>query len=195
MAGQKRALEDNSSRNVKKSKLAKDKSKDVSENPVQFMSIANEEIDFPRGGGTSLTAAEVKAIQAEATQEADNELFAVSSSMLLKVSSVEYNLPQASGKSQKKKSKSSTKSKAGLTPKKDVVRIEHLNYKVLSSHTVEIYALNHAFSAHCSGHEGPWPNRVDTTPGSHYIPTEPTHGPCSHHTSYISVDKSSRINA
>ena len=83
MAGQKRALEDSSTRSVKKSKLAKDKTKDVSENPVELMSsLANEEIDFPRGGGTSLTAAEVKAIRAEATQEADNELLAVSSVIL-----------------------------------------------------------------------------------------------------------------
>ena len=87
MAGQKRALEDSSTRSVKKSKLAKDKTKDVSENPVELMSsLANEEIDFPRGGGTSLTAAEVKAIQAEATQEADNELLAVSSVILLDMS-------------------------------------------------------------------------------------------------------------
>lgn len=87
MAGQKRALEDNSSRNVKKSKLGKDT---VPENPVQLIStLVNEEIDFPRGGGTSLTAAEVKAIQAEATQEADNELLAVSSVILLEMSSAE----------------------------------------------------------------------------------------------------------
>lgn len=111
MAGQKRALEDNSSRNVKKSKLAKDKLTDVPEKPVQLISdLMNEEVDFPRGGGTSLTAAEVKTIRAEATQEANEELFA------------------ASGKSQKKKSRSD-KNKASVTPKKDVVRIEHLNYK------------------------------------------------------------------
>lgn len=112
MAGQKRALEDNSSRNVKKIKLVKDRLTDVPEKPVQLISsLINEEVDFPRGGGTSLTAAEVKAIRAEATQEANEELFA------------------ASGKSQKKKSRSDAKSKASVTPKKDVVRIEHLNYK------------------------------------------------------------------
>ncbi|KAG2154655.1 hypothetical protein DEU56DRAFT_372848 [Suillus clintonianus] len=112
MAGQKRALEDNSSRNVKKSKLAKDRSTDVPETPVQLVSnLMNEEVDFPRGGGTSLTAAEVKAIRAEATQEANEELFT------------------APGKSQKKKSRSDAKSKASITPKKDVIRIEHLNYK------------------------------------------------------------------
>lgn len=112
MAGQKRALEDNPSRNVKKSKLVTDRLSDVPEKPVQFISnLMNEEVDFPRGGGTSLTAAEVKAIQAEATQEANEELFA------------------ASGKSQKKKSRSDAKSKASVMPKKDVIRIEHLNYK------------------------------------------------------------------
>lgn len=111
MAGQKRALEDSSSRSVKKSKLAKDELTDVREKPVQLISdLMNEEVDFPRGGGTSLTAAEVKTIRAEATQEANEELFA------------------ASGKSQQKKSRSD-KNKASVTPKKDVVRIEHLNYK------------------------------------------------------------------
>lgn len=111
MVGQKRALEDNSSRNVKKSKLVKDRSTDVPEKSVQLISNLMNEVDFPRGGGTSLTAAEVKAIRAEATQEANEELFA------------------ASGKSQKKKSRSDAKSKASVMPKKDVVRIEHLNYK------------------------------------------------------------------
>lgn len=112
MAGQKRVLEDNSFRKVKKSKLSTDRSTNVPEKPVQLISnLMNEEVDFPRGGGTSLTAAEVKAIQAEATQEANEELFA------------------ASGKSHKKKSKSDAKNKASVTPKKDYIRIEHLNHK------------------------------------------------------------------
>lgn len=83
MAGQKRAPEDNSPRNVKKSKFVKDRLTDVSEKPVQLVSnLMDEEVDFPRGGGTSLTAAEVKTIRAEATQEANEELFAVSSARL-----------------------------------------------------------------------------------------------------------------
>jgi rRNA biogenesis protein RRP5 len=93
MAGQKRVLEDNSFRNVKKSKLSTDRLTNVSEKPVQLISnLMNEEVDFPRGGGTSLTAAEVKAIQAEATQEANEELFAVSSAILLRMNSAEQNL-------------------------------------------------------------------------------------------------------
>lgn len=36
-----------------------------------------EEVDFPRGGGTSFTPLEVKAIRAEALQEVDGELFEV----------------------------------------------------------------------------------------------------------------------
>lgn len=38
---------------------------------------APEEVDFPRGGGTSLTPLEVKALRAEAVQEANEELFDV----------------------------------------------------------------------------------------------------------------------
>lgn len=90
MAGQKRVLEDNSFRNVKKSKLSTDRLTDVPEKPVQLISnLMNEEVDFPRGGGTSLTAAEVKAIRAEATQEANEELFAVRSAILLRMNSAE----------------------------------------------------------------------------------------------------------
>lgn len=93
MAGQKRVLEDNSIRSVKKSKLSTDRLTNVAEKPVQLISnLINEEVDFPRGGGTSLTAAEVKAIQAEAAQEANEELFAVSSAILLRMNSPEQNL-------------------------------------------------------------------------------------------------------
>lgn len=40
-------------------------------------SLLTAEVDFPRGGGTSFTPLEVKAIRAEATKEADDELFQV----------------------------------------------------------------------------------------------------------------------
>ena len=37
----------------------------------------SEDVDFPRGGGTSFTPLEVKAIRAEAVKEANAELFKV----------------------------------------------------------------------------------------------------------------------
>ena len=39
--------------------------------------LIQEEVDFPRGGGTSFTPLEVKAIRAEAAKEANEELFHV----------------------------------------------------------------------------------------------------------------------
>jgi len=45
--------------------------------PLQS-SLINEDIDFPRGGGTSLTPLEIKTAKAEAQKEADEELFKVS---------------------------------------------------------------------------------------------------------------------
>lgn len=39
-----------------------------------------QEVDFPRGGGTTLTPLQVKSIRAEAVKEADEELFTVISS-------------------------------------------------------------------------------------------------------------------
>ena len=72
MAAHKRALEDNSSTHKpKRSKISSEAANQLS--PV----ITTEEVDFPRGGGTSFTPLEVKAIRAEAVKEANDELFEV----------------------------------------------------------------------------------------------------------------------
>lgn len=41
------------------------------------------DVDFPRGGGTSLAPSEVKALKAEALQEANEELFKVSTFLFI----------------------------------------------------------------------------------------------------------------
>ena len=41
--------------------------------------LISDDIDFPRGGGTSLTPLEVKTLRTEAAKEADKELFQVGS--------------------------------------------------------------------------------------------------------------------
>ena len=64
---------------AKKAKIT-DESKTRKENhkePLSPSKLTAEEIDFPRGGGSSFTPIEVKAIRAEALQEADEELFEV----------------------------------------------------------------------------------------------------------------------
>ena len=85
MVSKKRSLEDAASPKAKKSKLAADgstakkekRAKLKADKPLEHvLNAAQEEIDFPRGGGTTLTAQEVKAIRAEAIQEAD-DLFKV----------------------------------------------------------------------------------------------------------------------
>ena len=45
--------------------------------PPATSTLISEEVDFPRGGGTSLSALEVKTLRAEATKEADEALFEV----------------------------------------------------------------------------------------------------------------------
>jgi len=45
--------------------------------PAQTPSGPSDEVDFPRGGGTSFTPAEVKTIRAEAQREANEEIFKV----------------------------------------------------------------------------------------------------------------------
>jgi rRNA biogenesis protein RRP5 len=85
MGSKKRSLEDATSPKAKKSKVVEGsadkkekKPKAKLDKPLQYTSnLVPEEIDFPRGGGTTYTPQEVKAIRAEAMKEADEELFKV----------------------------------------------------------------------------------------------------------------------
>lgn len=71
MPTQKRPLDESSStQNAKKSR--------TNGTTKTTSSLLTEEVDFPRGGGTSFTPLEVKAIRAEAVKEANAELFKVS---------------------------------------------------------------------------------------------------------------------
>lgn len=85
-AGTKRALDDASGTpRAKKSKLENKQTKQKidTEKPSQPPpTLVAEDVDFPRGGGTSFTALEVKALRAEAAQEADEELFKVRAILL-----------------------------------------------------------------------------------------------------------------
>ena len=74
-AGTKRALDEASGPKAKKTKVEKTKKKDKP--AVVTSTLVSEDVDFPRGGGTSFTPLEVKAIRAEGAQEADQELFKV----------------------------------------------------------------------------------------------------------------------
>lgn len=88
MMGHKRRLEDGASvQKSKKTKLSSEKSEKKTHkgDPVPSTSAMTlEEIDFPRGGGTTLTPLEVKTVRAEAVREADQELFAVSVPIVVK---------------------------------------------------------------------------------------------------------------
>lgn len=88
MTGHKRRLEDGASvQKSKKTKLSSEKSEKKTHkgDPVPSTSAMTlEEIDFPRGGGTTLTPLEVKTVRAEAVREADQELFAVSVPIVVK---------------------------------------------------------------------------------------------------------------
>lgn len=69
---QKRTLEDATSTH----KLKKPKTTEQPENAA-VSNLTADEVDFPRGGGTSFTPLEVKTIRAEAMKEANDELFNV----------------------------------------------------------------------------------------------------------------------
>ncbi|KIK70798.1 hypothetical protein GYMLUDRAFT_32858 [Collybiopsis luxurians FD-317 M1] len=109
MAAQKRTLEDTSSTHKTK------KLKTLSAPAVS--SLTADDVDFPRGGGTSFTPLEVKTIRAEAMKEANEQLFNESEPTTKK-----------STKS-KRKSEPSKSSKNSTEKNERAARIEHLNYK------------------------------------------------------------------
>lgn len=59
------------------SKAGKKRESAAAQAPVQTPSGPSDEVDFPRGGGTSFTPAEVKTIRAEAQREANEDIFKV----------------------------------------------------------------------------------------------------------------------
>ena len=91
-AGTKRGLEESvTTRKAKKSRVedkqAKSRGKDKSDKlPAPASNLVQDEVDFPRGGGTSFTPLEVKAIRAEAVKEANEELFNVRRALSLVLS-------------------------------------------------------------------------------------------------------------
>lgn len=79
-ASKKRVLDDASG--VPKSKKKKTDHSSKSNGTVQKAvtegtTLLSEEVDFPRGGGTSFTPLELKAIRAEGVKEAEKEIFKV----------------------------------------------------------------------------------------------------------------------
>ncbi|KAF7799308.1 hypothetical protein EIP86_010540 [Pleurotus ostreatoroseus] len=119
-AGTKRARDDTSGTpKAKKSRVdnKQTKQKTDSEKPHQPpTTLLTEDVDFPRGGGTSFTALEVKAIRAEAAKEADQELFK------------EKTGAQTKGR----KSSGKGKKKAAKDGRSETIRVEHLNYKKMT---------------------------------------------------------------
>ena len=120
MDSKKRNLEDDTS-------LKADKPLETTSN------IVPGEIDFPRGGGTTLTPQEVKAIRFEAMTEAD-DLFKVRNQCVVSNFSHLYARKEHEHKAKRLRRKSDAKGKGradeGGKKKTTAIRIEHLNYKV-----------------------------------------------------------------
>ncbi|GAW04399.1 u3 snornp-associated protein rrp5 [Lentinula edodes] len=119
MAAQKRALDDSSS--THKTKKPKISQQPENTQPVSATTnLTADEVDFPRGGGTSFTPLEVKSIRAEAMKEAHEELFN------------ESEIAARKGKKSKRKSEAAASSKKSSQKVEHAARIEHLNYKRMS---------------------------------------------------------------
>ncbi|KAJ7042430.1 hypothetical protein C8F04DRAFT_77315 [Mycena alexandri] len=117
MAAVKRPLEDPST--ARKSKKTKTTNAANENAPQPASKLVSDEVDFPRGGGTSFTPLEVKAIRAEAVKEANAELF----------EDAEAEAKQSKKRKRKSDAQPSTSTAAD---KGDRIRIEHLNYKRLN---------------------------------------------------------------
>ncbi|EIW86889.1 hypothetical protein CONPUDRAFT_115715 [Coniophora puteana RWD-64-598 SS2] len=113
MAAKKRVLDDGASSQKSKKPKVGQESVNTDEPAQATSSLTMDEIDFPRGGGTTLTPLEVKSIRAEGAREADAELF-------------------AAPKSKRPRKKNDKEKKLDPAQKRDVARVEHLNYKRLT---------------------------------------------------------------
>ncbi|KAF9270026.1 nucleic acid-binding protein [Marasmius fiardii PR-910] len=114
MVAQKRKIEEISSSQPPK-KVKQSKQQQQISGPS---GLTTEEVDFPRGGGTTFTPLEVKTIRAEAAKEADEGLFNEDAA----------EKPDAK-KTKKSRRKSESGTGIGSAKKSDRIRIEHLNYK------------------------------------------------------------------
>lgn len=74
--------EPSSGHKAKKLRTDSHKSAKIEKPQQNTPSLLTTEVDFPRGGGTSFTPLEVKAIRAEAVHEANAELFEVTEIIL-----------------------------------------------------------------------------------------------------------------
>ncbi|RDX51109.1 U3 snoRNP-associated protein Rrp5 [Lentinus brumalis] len=117
-AGKKRVLDEASGHPKAKKTKTEEQSKKPKDKPAQPASaLLTDDVDFPRGGGTTLTPLEVKTLRAEAAKEADMELFAESSNS------------KATKRKRKSDAHGTSAGAAKDGTKKAGVRIEHLNYK------------------------------------------------------------------
>ena len=72
------AVEGSSPKKIKLSSKPEKKRKSApAQVPPQAPAGPSDEVDFPRGGGTNFTPAEVKSIRVEAQREADEDIFKV----------------------------------------------------------------------------------------------------------------------
>ncbi|RXK36068.1 hypothetical protein M231_06662 [Tremella mesenterica] len=94
--------------------------------PSFLSSLQNEETDFPRGGGTTLTALELKQTLQEGRREADAEVQAESST-----AAVKRNGHQISERQIKRLKKNEVKVDHSERDK-DIIRVEELSYKRLT---------------------------------------------------------------
>ncbi|EJD51778.1 nucleic acid-binding protein [Auricularia subglabra TFB-10046 SS5] len=130
MAAKKRTLEDTDAQpKAKKARVAASEGSEKAQRkpPKPAAPPPAEEIDFPRGGGSSFTPAEHKAIRHEAALEAEDELRFEDSQATKK--------SKSKPRVEKKTKKTKRDAKDGgedAREKSDTIRVEHLNYKRLT---------------------------------------------------------------
>ncbi|KAI5124164.1 hypothetical protein M0805_000972 [Coniferiporia weirii] len=121
MSGRKRSSETISSAVQRKRARISDAPEEKKQVPAPSV-LRPEEVDFPRGGGTSFTPVEYKAIKAEALKELNEEDVFKDSGMQRKIYEKEKRKKDEVGPSKKGKALQQTGNSS-------VIRVEHLNYK------------------------------------------------------------------
>ncbi|EJT49659.1 rRNA processing-related protein [Trichosporon asahii var. asahii CBS 2479] len=107
--------------------------------PAFTSALQSEEVDFPRGGGTSLTALEVKQTRAEGARQADAEMGKTFKKKKLSTRQMQ----------KAKKEKATAESDAAKAERdKDTIRVEELSYKRLVPGTLVLARVHTVLPLH-----------------------------------------------
>ena len=199
-AGTKRVLDEASGNPRAKKTRTEDKSKKSKDKTTQPAStLVVDDVDFPRGGGTTLTPLEVKTLRAEAAKEADKELFAVRAAYARQGPADRESLWSGVFKYEERQEEAEVGGtwyphRCGEGWQEKGWNTDRASQLQGVSH---VRSMNHQLTLHsesCGRHEDPWPSGCSGTSCPHRVPPKPALWSCPYHGNLYATHSCSRTH-